>query len=64
MKTPILLPMRVMTLYEATMRFQLDPVQVARLEIRLAGRERRLADGRIGYYFSDIRGVLTLSKAA
>ncbi len=64
MKTSVLLPMRVLTLYEATMRFQLDPVQIARLEIRLSGRERRLADGRIGYYFSDIRGVLTISKVA
>ncbi len=64
MKPPILLPMRVMTLYEAALRFQLDPVQVARLEIRLAGREHRLADGRTGYYLSDIKGALALSNAA
>ncbi len=64
MKPPILLPMQVITLYEATRRYQLDAVQVARLEIRLAGRERRLADGRIGYYLTDIEAALTPLQAA
>ncbi len=64
MQPPLLFPLQVITIGQAALRWNLDISQLVDLEHRLAGRERRLVDGRIGYYVGDIEAALSLLKAA
>lgn len=64
MQPPLLLPLQVITIGQAALRWNLDVPELVDLERRLAGRERRMADGRIGYYVGDIEAALCQRKAA
>ena len=64
MQPPLLFPLQVITIGQAALRWNLDVSEFVDLEQRLTGRERRMADGGIGYYVSDIEAALCLRKAA
>ena len=64
MQPPLLFPLQVITIGQAALRWNLDVSELVDLERRLAGRERRMTDGRIGYYVGDIEAALCLRKAA
>ncbi len=64
MQPPVLLPLLVITIGQAALRWNLDVSKLVDLERHLAGQKRRMADGRIGYYVGDIEAALCLRKAA
>ncbi len=57
--------MIVMSLEQAVRTYHLDQAMLARLEVRLAGKpQRRLANGRIGYFSRDIEDALLVEQAS
>jgi hypothetical protein len=57
-------PLHVITLATAMERYDLSEAELARAELLLAGKERRLISGLTGYYTADIEQVLAWREAA
>lgn len=64
MDQPVWQPLTIIALDDAIVIYQLDARTVDYIQAVLAGKERRLADGRIGYRVPDLVEVLTVRRAA